>query len=244
MLKSQTPTLEASSARPSRRDSRSSSASRSRSSLMLRWRSPISRRVRTIGPTISPPASRVRSRIGQAAAERPLQPPAGAAASVPSAPGSTIGTEDGIAGEAAPGLRADPGQRQIEPRGVVDEPRRGHQRVGALGRRGVGDRPDQPGGPGGVRADGELQARRQHLDLGAHRVALGEIGQRAALALGEEAGDEDGDQRESRRQVCRRPRPGAAPARRSLATLSPLPAHPPASIAGRDATRAESSSGV
>ena len=73
-------------------------------------RSSTRRRVRIIGPTISAAASSVSSRIGQRAAGRGSQPPAGAACSAQSPPGSATGTSTGTPiAASAPAMRSAPG---------------------------------------------------------------------------------------------------------------------------------------
>ncbi len=62
---------------------------------MLLWRSSISRRVRIIGPTISPTASAVTIQMGQVAVDPIVHPPPGAAANVRSAPRTATGTRTG-----------------------------------------------------------------------------------------------------------------------------------------------------
>ncbi len=189
---------------------------------MLRWRSPIRRRVRIMGPTISPPASRVMSRIGQAAADRFLQPPEGAAANVQSAPGKTMGTSTGASAndpadprEPTIGFPGGAGEHpEFESRRTVGQPRRGEERIGALGCGGCRKRPDDPARPRGIRSDGALQAGGQELDPAPHGGALGEVGQRPALSLGKETREEDDDERNRRRQVRCRLRPSAAQAPR------------------------------
>ena len=76
---------------------------------MLRWRSSISRRVRSIGPTISPAASAVSVQIGQLTPERLAQPPLGTPASVSSAPRTATGARTGYRSSTPEAVRTDAG---------------------------------------------------------------------------------------------------------------------------------------
>ena len=186
---------------------------------MLRWRSPISRRVRSICPTISPPASSASSRTGQTAprarsSHRPAPPPASRRLrAAPSGPGP-----DRAASPSA--SRPDPEERELEPRrhGPRAPPppparRRARRRetsaIGPTSRAArAASAPIARCRPAAststcTRTASRSVRRREGAALRARRRA------RRRGSAAERAG---------RRQVCRRPRPGAAPA-------SPLARH-------------------
>ena len=141
------------------------------------------------------------------------------------------GEEDRIAGQGIRGRedrngldsRGGHGQQgEPQPRRVIRQPGFGDQRFGALGRRGRGQRLGNPARPCGVGSDGALQPGGQDLHPAAHRIALGEVGQRSALALREKAREDDRDERDRRRHIpCRlRPPARAPPLARHLSPAS------------------------
>ena len=78
----------------------------------------------------------------------------------------------------------------------------------------------QRGGCRGLGGQGGFEAGAEKVEALGHRVALGLAGEGAALAFGVDAGEDDQDERDRRRQIGRRHRPGS-PASPALSHVHP-----------------------